>query len=495
MKETGKTLVFVASALILMGAALLASIPRVRSVNDFSDQGTTFYPDFKDPSACTSLEVVEFDPSTAEARPFKVMLKDGRWVIPSHDNYPADAKDRLARAAGSLIGLTKDTIRSSRSEDHAALGVIDPTAVKVTNIDGAGRKITLRDRSDRVLADFILGKDVPGRPGMKFVRRPDQVRTYGVKVQAEPSARFADWIEPNLLQAQASQFRKATFDNSKVDAARGEIVAGESLTISRPDAAAPWTLPGLDPGQEVDPAKASAMVNALADLKIVGVRPKPAALSALLKGEGSSGVNRSSLESLQSKGFYVSQKRGLLSDEGSLRAWCEDGVMYDLKFGRVTFAKGETLSSGKGEDADKPKDLTKPEDAGIESRYLFVTAVFDPSSVPVPKTKPDAKGGELPANVFSRTAAESKAEDDRIAREKADFDRKVKEGTARAAELTNRFAPWYYVVPGDAYRSMVLDRKALVHAKTAARPPGAANPFGGGPRFPGLAPSMPAGHP
>ena len=150
--------------------------------------------------------------------------RDGRWVIPSHSNYPADAKDRLAQTAAQVMGLTKDTIRSSRGEDHASLGVLDPREAKTSSAEGFGKRITLRDSSDRVLADYILGKPIPNHAGQRYVRRPGQVRTYGVNVQVEPSTRFADWIEPNLLDLQASSVVEATFDNSKWDADRGQVV-------------------------------------------------------------------------------------------------------------------------------------------------------------------------------------------------------------------------------------------------------------------------------
>ena len=70
--------------------------------------------------------MVDFDPATATASRFQVKFKDGKWVIPSHYNYPADAKDRLAKTAGGVMDLTKDTIRSDRVEDQEEMGVIDP---------------------------------------------------------------------------------------------------------------------------------------------------------------------------------------------------------------------------------------------------------------------------------------------------------------------------------------------------------------------------------
>src|SRR6202453_2855071 len=113
MNELNKTLAFVAVALVLTGAAVVSTRDRTRTSEDFNDQGKPFFEDFKDPLACTDLEVVEFDPSTAVATRFRVMFKDKQWVIPSHYNYPADAKDRLSKTAAAIMDLTKDTVRSN----------------------------------------------------------------------------------------------------------------------------------------------------------------------------------------------------------------------------------------------------------------------------------------------------------------------------------------------------------------------------------------------
>ena len=113
---------------------------------------------------------------------------------------------------------------------------------------------------------------------------------------------------------------------------RRRILPGETLTITRKDASSPWTLPGLAADQEVDPTKTSAMVSALSDLKIVGVRPKPESLIAILKGDLKDTQDVPALVSLQSKGFYV-QANEVISDEGGNLAGCDDGVRYDLRFG------------------------------------------------------------------------------------------------------------------------------------------------------------------
>ena len=100
---------------IASGAAFVTTRDRSRTMAEFDEQGKPFFEDFKDPLACTDLEVVEFDPSTAIATRFRVMFKDKKWVIPSHYSYPENAKDRFEKAA-AIMDLTKDTIRSNSNE-------------------------------------------------------------------------------------------------------------------------------------------------------------------------------------------------------------------------------------------------------------------------------------------------------------------------------------------------------------------------------------------
>ena len=98
MTELWKTGAFVAVALALTGAAVITTRDRVTRGEAFNDQGEAFFPEFKDPLQCTDLEVVDFDPSTATASRFRVQFKDHKWVIPSHYDYPADARDQIGRA-------------------------------------------------------------------------------------------------------------------------------------------------------------------------------------------------------------------------------------------------------------------------------------------------------------------------------------------------------------------------------------------------------------
>lgn len=491
MNDTAKTTAFLALSVALLGTALWTSVPRSSSVDDFRDLGQAFFPEFADPALCTSLEVFELDPSTAQAREFVVKQRDGRWIIPSHSNYPADAKDRLAETAARVIGLTKDTIRSSRGEDHAILGVLDPRDAKIADVDGAGKRITLRDSSDRVLADYILGKQIPNHPGQRYVRRPGQVRTYGVNVVVEPSTRFADWIEPNLLDLQGSSVLAATFDNNKWDPDFQRGTGVPEFTVRREADGVPWTTAGLAPSEELDPAKTAEMLRALSDLKIVGVRPKPKVLSEILANPQGQRADRETIRSLDAYGFRL-QGGHIVPDEGAVKIDCADGISYSLRFGRVTFARGEALSAGSADELEKdkpsdkkvePKKTALGDEGVIESRFLFVTAGFDPRIVaPPPMSTETPAPGTLPKEAFQRSAAELKTATNREKTAAQEWRERLETGRARAETLSRRFAPWYFVVPGAGYRSVLLDGRSLIRPKV---PPGQPA-IGDRPRAPGM---------
>jgi hypothetical protein len=514
MNELSKTLAFSAVALALCGAAFVSTRDRAVRSETFNDQGQPFFADFKDPLACTDLEVVDFDPSTATASRFQVKFEDNKWVIPSHYRYPADARDRLSKTAAAVMDLAKDTVRADRAEDQEEMGVIDPLDTKITTLKGRGKRITLKDSSEKVLADFVIGNEVKDKTGQRYVRVPGQKRTYGVKVKAEPTTRFADWIETNLLKLDASHIRKIEFDNYKVNLDQG-YQRGEVLDIDRKDASASWTMAGLSADQELDSDKLRTLTDALADLKIVGVRTKPAGLTRDLKQSDKAGIKltATTVASLQSKGFYMTKDGQLLSNQGDVRVYTDEGVVYTLRFGEVFFGAGDELTAGTPDEAEKKvsekagskdKEKTKKAEGATENRFVMVTVSFDPALIPKPKSdddkdkdKPAAKPGgplEVPGNPFApdpkdpKYLAEQKEAKERAEREQKDYEKKIVDGKKRVGELTDRFAAWYYVTPGDSFRSINLDRAALVRPKKAE----SANPPGGGmPSFPGATPSFP----
>jgi hypothetical protein len=331
MREAIKTLAFVGVAVALaIGAAVVQ--PEAATPSIFSDQGKAFYPEFTDPQAAKTIEVVDYDESTATATPLKVQFDRGHWVIASHYDYPVEIGDRLAKTAAALIDLKKDIVRSDSVQDHAQLGVIDPLDVKA-GLAGRGKHVTLRDAHGAVLADYILGKPAEGKKGYRYVRVPGDKRTYAVKTDADPSAKFADWVNAGVLRVAGSSIRKINLNRYNIDLTAGRVGDVERITLTPEN------------------PKWKGLVSALDTLKIVDVRPKPPSLAKGLR-DSQLELSLETAVSLRQKGYFLSPEGRLFATEGDISVDTANGVVYTLRFGDVAGTSGD-------------------------NRYLFVTTGLD----------------------------------------------------------------------------------------------------------------------
>jgi hypothetical protein len=351
MRESYKTAALVLAAVVLAISAAVVE-PESRVPEIMSDQGQPFYPHFTDPQAPRTIEVVDYDESTATAQALKVQFQQGKWLITSHYNYRVDIGDRLAKTAAALMDLKKDTVRSDSPLDHAKYGVVDPLDEKAGGLTGRGKRVTLRDTRGDVLADFILGKPVDGKPGFRYVRVPGQKRTYAVKTAADSSARFADWVNAGLLRIAAGSIHKVTINRYNLDPAAGRLTNQETTVLTEENGQ--WK---ADAGQHLNLPAVHAMVAALDGLKIVDVRPKPPGLAADLRREAVE-LSLETALSLRQKGYFITSNGHVYSSEGDLTVETNSGLIYSLRFGEV--AAGDTRSGG-------PSD----------NRYLFVMVHSD----------------------------------------------------------------------------------------------------------------------
>jgi hypothetical protein len=455
MSELKKTLVLAGSAAALALLALVTT-PRPPAPDAFADRGQPFFPEFQDPNAAATLEVVEFDEDTGAARAFKVTNDGGRWTIPSHHDYPADGADRLAKTAAGVIGIHKDDIRSDNVADHEALGVVDPLDEGATSLKGRGKRVTLRDDSGAVLADFVVGREPEGRPGFRFVRIPGQKRVYAARMDVDLSTRFEDWIERDLLKLEQKDVAEVVIKDYSIDERTGRLEQRDVITLTKDDDGK-WKTDRMRPGQEVDPGKSSALLGALDDLKIVGVRPKPAGLSASLTRADGARLTQADVQSLQGRGYYFTYDGQLVSNEGEVQVESDLGIRYTLRFGEVVYGTGDAVTAGG--DADDAEGERGPG----ANRYLFITADFDPKLIPEPPA---------PADTSFQQKAESEWSDaDRRNKELFDaheaWKTKVEEGRAKAEELNARFADWYYVIAAEDFEKLRVTRKDLVTAKSS----------------------------
>lgn len=396
----------------------LVSAPRRTAPDAFFDVGDPFFPDFADAEMAATLEVIEWDEQTASAIPFEVTNRGGLWTIPSHHSYPADGEERLATAAANMITVVKDDFRSDNISDHEALGVIDPIDDMSTSLEGRGTRVTFKDPSEAVLAELILGNELLERPGFRFVRVPDQKRVYAARFDGAISTAFEDWIETNLLEVSRSQIDHLVLNEYFVDEGTRQVVRRGEFILDK-IAEDNWTANRVPSGQEVNFVQVNLLVGAILDLKIAGVRPKPAGMTGNLRDAAIAGnITQSDIQALVGRGFFPTPDGGLLSNEGEVLVRTTEGVLYTLRFGEVVYGSGEAVAVG-NETSDEEQS-----DTG-ENRYVFITAEFDQTGLPEPQ------------------ASDTDAH--------ASWQRRMQEGQDKAERLAARFADWYYVIAADSY--------------------------------------------
>jgi len=523
MNENRKTITFVAVAVV---AALIAWIGRPSLRGSGVDEGivgSTLFEKFDDPLQAASLEIIEYDENTATVRPFKVAQVADQWSIPSHDNYPADAKDQLATVAAGMIGLTVLELASDSPGDHALYGVVDPNPRTLKAGDtGVGTRVEMRNRSDEVLLSLIVGKKVPDRDGLRYVRPTGRDAVFVVAMKADKiSTKFEDWIEKDLLKLQTWDVRKVRIHDYSVDVLAGVQTPRSDMTLAYDDRESKWKLERdevfrggkyverpLGDDEELNATKLNDMKYALDDLKIVDVARKPEGLSANLRDLGELKKDAESLQSLANCGFYpvqVGKRIELLSSEGEINVLMKDGVQYVLRFGQVTGTGSDASDAAEKEEGADPEDEgeTKSKSEGM-NRYLFVMAEFNPDIIekpelePLPEVEKEGPAGDAAEDKAASekeeppAEAEDSAEEDgndedaakeekegekseierereRIEKENQrkqdEYDEKIRKGKERVQELNARFADWYYIISNEVYEKIHLGRDDVVKKK------------------------------
>jgi uncharacterized protein DUF4340 len=487
------------SAFVVAGAALVlaawASRPVPPPRGSVNDAGQPFFPDFKDPVAAASLEIIEFDADSGTPQAFKVARNNGVWSIPSHENYPADAEKQFGRAAAEFINLTKGNSVSDKPSEHELFAAVDPAQVG-PGAAGVGTRVTLAGDDGRELATLIIGKEVRDSKGLRYVRVPGQDRVYLCKIDAGKfSTKFEDWIEKDLLKLDASELGDVYINDYAIDEFNQKLTQGDVLKLAYDSKKYNWQLEGLAEGEKLVPGKLNDLRQALDDLKIADVHRKPGGLSSELKATDSLRLDPEAVRSLQSRGFYIFQGQ-LISNQGETIVRAKDGVQYTLRFGEI--AQMRNPGAAEAEGAVNPQSSSSD-----QGRYLFVTAEFNGELIPKPdlEVMPDlgALGIEVPEDEPEEAQEDEDAADQaasgetaepqaakpsikqamEMAQQKIDQDnqqkqdeyaKKVEAGRKRARELNDRFADWYYVISDSTYGKIRLLRSDIVERADAPTP-------------------------
>lgn len=387
MNPLSRTLMF---AGIAVAAAVIAFVANSASqpdnIDGFADVGQMFFPDFQNVSSATALTVVDYDDDDRKTQSFAVQQNDsGLWVIPSHYNYPTEAADRLARTATSLMGIKKIAVTSRNKADWGRYGVLAPDADGAAKADERGTRLNLADNSGNSLVDLIVGNKVPEKTNQYYVRVPEKNTTYIAQLDVDLSAKFSDWIQPDLLKIEPADVVSVTLDRYSIDETQGTINPGEVLKFRKEDLKTDgtWSLADLNAEtEEFDTSPITSLVTNLDQLKIVDVRPKPDGLSDNMN------INPVVKQILQRQmgnlGYFFGPNRTgkgerLYSNEGELLAGTDKGVQYTLYFGEIADSAGKDIETGLdgADDAVEEESEAQPKSEDGPRRYLLVKVDFN----------------------------------------------------------------------------------------------------------------------
>lgn len=432
MNETSKTVAFlITGCLFAVAAASSWWLTQPKPVGGYEKVGEEFFPNFDDAQLAQSVEVTAFDAETDSVNRFSVAMVDGLWRIPSHHNYPAEAADRLARTATSMIGVVRESCVNRRTTAHAEYGVLDPEDPEATD-ETAGKRITLRDAGGEILADYIIGKpggtvaDDPNQmvrdaviePDYYYVRVPEEKETYKAKVKIDLSTRFSDWINTDLLKVEADEITALEIDDYELKEQRVQTPAGiqiqygkttnDKLRLSR-TGFNPWQLEGMNPAtEELVTLPIEETLTMLDQMVIAGVRPKltvdgkrlvnsDLSINEDLAKENPQAFRINLLrlqDQLEQKGFTIGatpedpEKIGLLASRGELRAATNKGVKYTLYFGRAVSGSEKEIEIGVSKD-----DASKENPEGDQAEKAAAKQKADES-----RGAQESDEAELPEN-------------------------------------------------------------------------------------------------
>jgi Domain of unknown function (DUF4340) len=401
VNEGRTTAIFAGVAAVTLALAFWSMPKAINSTSDEAKkmQNMVLFEKFDEPSKAASLQIVKYNESLGQLDPFEISKdKGGMWKIPSHDDYPADAAEQVRDAATPLIGLKSLDVVTIKPDEHAMYGVLNPDDKNLkVGESGVGMLVRVKDASDKIIADLIIGKEDKGRENQRFVRKPSEDAVYIADLSVAPfTTEFRKWIKGELLgvksfditsimlrdyailptQSGGYGMRKNFDADLSFDAAKSTWSLDRMLNFEDGPAGTPVELTAE---QELKASSLNDLRTAVQGLEIVNVRRKPKGLAADLKADKSLMENKESLKSLYDQGFFPQEGPNgpeIYATGGETIVGTANGVQYVLRF-------GEAVAKLTGESEDKAAG----EIGGLQ-RYLLVTARLDESKFPIPDIQP-----------------------------------------------------------------------------------------------------------
>ncbi|TWT31821.1 DUF4340 domain-containing protein [Blastopirellula retiformator] len=478
MNELVKTSIFVGIAtLFTIGA--VASRPVLAPSNPEDEVGKPLFPEFTNPDQAASLSITKYDSEIVTLNTLTLDESPTGWVVTSEGGYPADASEQVRIAATALIDLKVIDAFDALPSQLAEFGLVKPDVETLEITDsGVGELVLISDSDNKPLAELIIGKQDEARPAIRYVRIPSRDRIYVVQLNPEAfPIEFKKWIDSDLLELNPFDVAQMTFADYSAALLQG--AAGNAridradqmeAVVDYSDIDNKWTLSSyklpvggrlepaqLGPGEKLNETALTTARTTLDEMQLVDVVKKPAGLAENLKVDGQ--FNNEGLDTLILNGFlpYGTNPMRLIGDSGEVNIHTKDAVKYRLLFG-------------------------KEQDGGADGtrRFLMIQVELDKAALGTPNMTavPELKEGDgVDVKKLAEEIAAIKLANDR---ELDAYREKENAAMRKVFEMNSRFADWYYVIPNEQYKKIMLTQKQLIDSPNGAP----ARPAAGGTGIP-----------
>ncbi len=438
------------------------------------------------------IHIERIDSSRRQLTAIEVRAMDHEWVIASHHDYPADGPARdggvnqVGTALTAAMNLTYGRQVTADARRHGEHGVRDPRRFE-TGDDPAefGIRVLLEDRSGRGVVSLIIGSEAEDLAGQThkffFARVPEENEVYLVRyegrsdeegpmqwadadIQRMFSASFGDWVERDLMKIRADQVRRLEIDQHSVhitEDGQSRLQEGLVTTLRRPASDLPWQAQEAPSDKELDTNAVNDLIRALTGLRIKNV------------------IQRTGRQ-LAAAGFY-SDGRNLYGQDGATRVATQDGMMFELFFGRTTtrFVGDDRADDGPDRYMGVFVRYEKEHDEEIPrrpSQPVAPSAPREPAALADDADDEEREAHRQAMELFEREQAEYAKE--RAAYEEAvenhpeamrAWQQRVQEHEEDRmrflTELNERFARFLYVIDNERFANLRPDAKALFTAE------------------------------
>src|SRR5262245_19946517 len=136
--------------------------------------------------------------------------KEQNWVLADRGGYPAKpeaVRTLLVRLAEAQLVEPK-----TRKADRFGMLELEDAGAK----DTQSREVRLLDQQGAVIAQAIIGKKRSGASGSSksgtYVRRPEDAQIWLANADIQVSASVRDWVQPTLIDLEATKIKSVTVE-------------------------------------------------------------------------------------------------------------------------------------------------------------------------------------------------------------------------------------------------------------------------------------------